>query len=284
MPLKTLIIGKDGQLGSELLRIIQGSIGTSRREGSANYVNLSVPKTIEDTILRESPDVVINAAANTNVDACEANKKEAYEVNALSVRSMESACSRTGSYLIHVSTDYVFDGEKGMYVESDIPNPINYFGLTKLVGESFAFTYDRSLVIRTSGIYGIKMNFPLFVIKTLRESGTVNCIDSYYSPIHATMLALAIKELVGKEIHGILNISGKRISRYEFATEIKNRLKIDTGNIVLNKTQTLAKARRPYDSSLNNEKAASMLSTNFMDLDKSIEYLKNYAEIKQNGI
>ncbi len=269
-----MVIGKEGQLGSELVRLIHNSIGTSRKENSGIFLDLRNSSAIEDKILKEMPGVVINAAAQTDVDGCEKNKNDAYAINARAVRNIARACSVIGSYLIHVSTDYVFDGTKGNYTEEDTPNPINYYGVSKAIGEAYALSYDDSLVIRTSGVYGIKMNFPLFVVKTLRENGTVNCIDSYYSPIHATMLAAAIQEIIEKRIYGILNVSGDRISRYDFATKIKETLKIETGSVNLVKTVPELKARRPYDSSLNNEKALRVLSTRFNNIESSIKLLE----------
>ena len=278
--MKVLVIGKDGQLGSELVRIIGGSKGTSRQKGSGIYLDLTNVNSIEDTILKEMPDVVVNAAAYTNVDGCEENKRDAFLVNGKAVGNMARACSVTDSYFIHISTDYVFDGANGNYTEDDTPNPVNYYGVSKLMGEAYALSYDDSLVIRTSGVYGIKMNFPLYVVKTLREGGTVNCIDSYYSPIHATLLAESIKELIEKRMYGILNVSGERLSRYDFALKIKKSLDIKTGNIYLVNNSPNLKARRPYDSSLKNDKAKKILSTKFYDTDKAMEYIARYGKAK----
>jgi dTDP-4-dehydrorhamnose reductase len=278
--MKVLVIGKDGQLGSELVRVIEGSRGTSRQSGSGIFLDLTNLNSIEDIIRKEKPEVVINAAAYTNVDGCEENKREAFLINGKAVGNMARVCSATRSYFIHISTDYVFDGERGNYTEDDIPNPVNYYGVSKLMGEAYALSYDDSLVIRTSGVYGIKMNFPLYVVKTLKEGGTVNCIDSYYSPIHATLLAEAIKELIEKRAYGILNVSGERLSRYEFALKIKKTLDIKSGNVSLVYSSQNLKARRPYDSSLLNEKAKKMLSTKFYNTDKALEYMAKYGVVR----
>ena len=278
--MKVLVIGKNGQLGSELVRVIEGSRGTSRQSGSGIFLDLTNLNSIEDIIRKEKPEVVINAAAYTNVDGCEENKREAFLINGKAVGNMARVCSATRSYFIHISTDYVFDGERGNYTEDDIPNPVNYYGVSKLMGEAYALSYDDSLVIRTSGVYGIKMNFPLYVVKTLKEGGTVNCIDSYYSPIHATLLAEAIKELIEKRAYGILNVSGERLSRYEFALKIKKTLDIKSGNVSLVYSSQNLKARRPYDSSLLNEKAKKMLSTKFYNTDKALEYMAKYGVVR----
>ena len=273
--MKVLVIGKDGQLGSELFRIIEGSVGTSRKYGTGIYLDLSIPNSIEDMILKEMPDVVINAAAYTDVDSCEENKRDAFLINGKAVASMVRACSVTESYFISISTDYVFDGESGNYAEDDIPSPVNYYGVSKLIGETYALSYDDSLVIRTSGVYGIKMNFPLYVVKTLREGKTVSCIDSFYSPINATLLAESIKELIDKRMYGMLNVAGERISKFDLANTIKEKLNIRTGNVELVSSSRNLKAMRPYDSSLDISKAKSILATRFYDTEKAMEYLRD---------
>ncbi|PYB68575.1 NAD(P)-dependent oxidoreductase [Thermoplasma sp. Kam2015] len=275
----TLIIGKDGQLGSELMNIIDDAIGTSRREKSDLHLDLRNTNSIEDTIMKVSPDVIVNAAAITDVDYCETHADEAYGVNSIAVKHIARAASVVGSYLIHISTDYVFDGSKGNYSESDIPNPINYYGLSKLMGEAFALSYDDSLVIRTSGVYGVKTNFPLYVAKTLRSGGTVTCIDSYYSPIHVRQLAFAIREIISRRLYGIIHVSGPRISRFDFATRIKERLGIDRGRIIMEGERKTLLAKRPYDSSLNNERAKRIIKYQFEDIDAGIEMLREKYEV-----
>src|SRR5579875_3812397 len=115
--MNVLVIGKDGQLGSELVRVIANSRGTSRKNDASLYLDLKNSSAVQDLIMKEMPDVVINAAAFTDVDACETNKHEAFAINSAVVRSIARACSVIGSYFVHVSTDYVFDGQKGDYKE-----------------------------------------------------------------------------------------------------------------------------------------------------------------------
>ena len=271
--MKVLVIGKNGQLGSELIRLIPGAIGTTREDGGDLKLDITNYEEVRRVISDEAPDVVINTAAITNVDECELKPDLALKVNGLSVKSMAKACESIDAYFIHISTDYVFDGKKGNYSEYEMPLPINYYGISKLIGDVFALSNDRSLVIRTSGVFGIKMNFPLFVIKTLRENGTVKCIDSLYSPIHATMLANAIREFVEKPAYGILNISGERVSRYDLANKIKEKFKIDKGKVELLNQATKMIAKRPFDSSLNNEKAKSLLNIKFESLDANLNMI-----------
>ncbi len=212
--MKTLIIGSDGQLGSQLMEFMPNPTGGASRKGKDSMrLDISDVHEVENLILSEKPDVVVNAAAITDVDLCEREREMALKVNGIAVRSMARACSVIGSYFIHISTDYVFDGEKGMYKEDDAPNPpLNYYGISKLYGEASALAYDETLVVRTSGVFGYKQNFPLFVLKTLQGNGTVKCIDSFYSPpIHARLLARAIAELLGRRLRDNQRIRCKDI-------------------------------------------------------------------------
>jgi dTDP-4-dehydrorhamnose reductase len=273
--MKVLVIGMEGQLGSELMNLFDDVVGTTRRNSSGIKLDIVNGTAVEDAILKNYPDVVINAAAFTNVDKGENDKENSYMVNAEAVRHIVRATSVIGAYLIHVSTDYVFDGTKGNYSEDDIPNPINYYGLSKLMGDAYALSYDDTIVVRTSGVFGKKSNFPLFVAKTLMEDKTVYAIDSYYSPISAKRLAIAIKDIVSKRYYGILNIAGRRTSRYDLAHRIKELLDIRTGKIELVDTIPSFVAKRPYDSSLNLAKIKAMTSVDVEEIDKDIIDMAN---------
>ncbi|WP_298279923.1 SDR family oxidoreductase [Ferroplasma sp.] len=273
--MKVLVIGMDGQLGSELMNLFDDVVGTTRRNSSGIQLDIVNGTAVEDAILKNYPDVVINAAAFTNVDKGENDKENSYMVNAEAVRHIVRATSVIGAYLIHVSTDYVFDGTKGNYREDDIPNPINYYGLSKLMGDAYALSYDDTIVVRTSGVFGKKSNFPLFVAKTLMENKTVYAIDSYYSPISAKRLAISIKNIVSKRYYGILNIAGSRTSRYDLAQRIKELLDIRTGKIELVNTIPSFVAKRPYDSSLDLTKIKAMTSVDVEEIDKDILDMAN---------
>ncbi len=186
---------------------------------------------------------------------------------------MVRASSVIGSYFVQISADYVFDGTKGNYVESDIPNPINFYGFTKALGEAYALSYDDSVVIRTSGVFGKKSNFPMFVAKALSRGDTVFCLDSYYSPISARKLALAIRDVIEKRFYGVLNVSGPRISRYDFANMIRERLRLGGGRIALAESIDRMTAKRPKDSSLDSSKANGFVSVNINTLEDDIDLI-----------
>jgi dTDP-4-dehydrorhamnose reductase len=288
--MRVLVIGASGQLGRALYGMLksQGNevIGTYNT-GAKSDIKLDITDYVhlEDLIIKSRPDVIINCAAMTDVDGCEVDRKRCYAINAEAVRHMARASRVVGSYLIHVSTDYVFDGEKGMYREEEEPNPVNYYGLAKLLGEAYALSYDYSIVIRTSGVYsGHKSNFPRFVIEMLSKGQQVNAIeDSWYSPIHSMQLAQAIAELIVQRRTGILNIAGSRVSRYDFALKIAEATGLPKELVRPVKLLEMKwKARRPRDSSLDVGKASSYLSSRFYDLTTGIRLLVE--ETRQLGL
>ncbi|MEM1649250.1 NAD(P)-dependent oxidoreductase, partial [Saccharolobus sp.] len=226
---------------------------------------------LEDFIIKKRPDVIINTASMTDVDKCEVERERAYRVNAEAVKHIVRASRVIEAYLIHIITDYVFDGQKGLYKEEDLPNPVNYYGLSKLLGETYALSYDDSLVVRTSGVFRHK-GYPVYVYKTLKEDKEVSAFKGYYSPISARKLAEAISELIQYRKTGILNVAGERISRVDLAMKIKDKFNLG-GSI---KEVDYVKgwiAKRPFDSSLDISKAKKILSIDFYSLDENLRYM-----------
>ncbi len=263
-------LGAGGQLGREITKLYHDSIPVYHSK-SDNHLNLNLMdfENLKRLIEDRKPDILINCSAYTNVDRCETQKFDALNINALSVREMSRMCNIIGTKLVHVSTDYVFDGDVGDYKENDIPNPINYYGLTKLLGDCYAETSEDSLIVRTSGVYGNSANFPRFVYQTLKSGGEVNALVGFYSPIHAVNLATAIKELVERNVKGIFNVAGMRTSRYTFAKALKQFFEL-SGSINEVKEFKGMIARRPFDSSLNTEKARSIVPFDFYSLESSL--------------
>ncbi len=269
--MKVLITGAGGQLGKELSNRLNNSIALSH-----DAFDIKNIKNIENILGKYNFDTIINCAAMTNADKCETDIGDAYYINGLSMRYITDYCRKNDKYLIHVSTDYVFGGDKGNYNENDVPHPVNYYGLSKLIGDSYADSYENSLIIRTSGLYGIKNNFPLYLINNLKNNHKINAFDNYYSPINVRVLARSILELLDIKPVGIINISGPRLSRYEFALKIADKFDLDKKLILKTDYRlTNLKAVRPYDSSLNNEKARTILKFNFEDLDYNLNEFKN---------
>jgi dTDP-4-dehydrorhamnose reductase len=264
---KILIFGSSGQLGTQLVNLLRNDYSVI----SINHKDLDFNKfyLIEDIILKNNPDMIINCAAITEVDICEVDMKNSYNVNSEAVKHILRPLKITNSYFINISTDYVFDGLKGNYTENDLPNPINYYGLTKLLGDIYSSSYDNSLIIRTSGVF-LNKGFPVFVYKNLMENNMVTAIPGYYSPISAYNLARAIKEILPLNKVGILNIAGNRTSRYELAVKISELFNLNK-NIRENPVEL--RAKRPFDSSLNIENAKKLIDFNFYDTNENLKHM-----------
>ncbi len=276
----TLVFGGSGQLGQELGKIINGAKMTFKeKEIQGIKLDLENSLQIEDIIIKLRPEIIINAAAMTDVDGCEKFKERAMKINAEAVRHMIRAASVVKSYFVQISTDYVFDGKKGNYSENDLPNPLNYYGLTKLLGDTYALSYDYSLIVRTSGVYSnVKNNFPLFVLNSLKEGKHVNAVDNmYYSPIHASQLAEALFQLISERRTGIINVASERVSRYEFAVKIAKAASLDTSLIRRIKSKDMNWiAKRPLDSSLDSSKVKKFINTD-ISLNEGIRRLIGHA-------
>ncbi len=249
---------------------------------NVNVVRMDISNTIEleDLVMKTRPETIIHTAALTNVDLCETNKEKAWKINVEATRSIVRAARVIKSYIVYVSTDYVFDGEKGLYTESDYPNPVNYYGLTKLIGEEIVRSSDLLYtIIRPSTIYGIggsKKSFAEYVIEKLSKGEEIYAvIDQYVSPTLNTLLADAIIEVIDMRPMGTLHIAGERMNRYEFAIKIAETFNLPKEKIHKASMKDMKhwKARRPRDSSLDTSKARRLLKTNFYDTKKALQLL-----------
>ena len=265
-----MILGSGGQLGCELHKLYMDAICFDHSLNGPNSIDFQNLERLETEIINSDAKWVINSAAFTNVDACETNKELAYIVNGLAVKTIVIASKRINANLLHVSTDYIFDGSTGHYKEYDFPNPVNYYGISKLIGETFAQTYEKSIIVRTSGVYGSKNNFPNFVYKNLKESKRVKVLDGYYSPIHAKNLALAIKSLIENNRFGLYNVAGIRTSRLDLALQIAMKYNFDSTLIEKVEKIESFKAVRPYDSSLDISKAKKIIDFDFYSYESNL--------------
>ena len=267
---RILILGAGGQLGRELLNIYPDAIGFYHADSKKSVIDLSDFLSISRKIVSAHPDVIINAAALANVDRCEKEREYALAVNGYAVKAMVSSARELGIPFIHVSTDYVFDGSESLYTENSTPNPINYYGLSKLAGDIYADSYDKSLIVRTSGVFGYSSNFPKFVYKTLSEGNAVKAIPGFYSPIHARNLAIAIRKLIDLNQRGIINVAGERISRFDLAKQIAEVFGFSQSLITESAEVKSMIAKRPYDSSLDIAKAKGLLHEDLFSVKSNL--------------
>ncbi len=209
-----------------------------------------------DLIRSLKPRYIVLTAAMTNVDGCESDRMSALNINALGPRNVATAAGEVGAKLIHVSTDYVFDGEQGSYREDDPVSPINYYGESKLAGELFIKEIlDDYVIARTSVLYGwnpSRLNFVTWAVQEMKLGNRINIVnDQYNSPTLSSNLADMI--LAIKDQTGIFHTSGcERINRYDFALKTARAFGLDESLINPITSDRLSwKARRPKDSSLD---------------------------------
>ncbi|MEM0171605.1 dTDP-4-dehydrorhamnose reductase [Thermofilum sp.] len=288
--MKILVTGASGLVGHKVVEV-------ALKKGHEVYsfyrehaVKMGVPIMIDitdgekllKTVSQIKPHAIIHTAAYTDVDGCEANRDLAWRVNADATKKIAIASTENGSHMVYVSTDYVFDGEKGLYLEEDQPNPVNYYGFTKLKGEEFVKEHAVEWCIaRTSVIYGWsltgKLNFATWLINNLRQGKEIRAlIDQYVSPTLNTNLAQMLLEIAERNITGVLHTAGAtRVSRYEYATKLAEALNLRKELI---KPATMSdipwKAKRPRDSSLNVSKALNMLNAKPLSLDQALREMK----------
>jgi len=248
--IKTLIIGSNGMLGSDLCKVFPDAVKLTHHD-----LDITDREQVIESILKIKPDVVINAAAYTNVDGCEDNKELAFQVNGYGPGYIAEACARVGAKLVHFSTDYVFDGSKKEYVESDIPNPINVYGHSKLLGEKKIIeNMDDYRIVRISWLFGIHgKNFVETMLKLSGEMDTVKVVnDQFGKPTYTMDLANKIRETIELD-PGIYHITNDGVcSWYEFASSIIDNL------IPCTSEEFPRKAKRPKYSVLTNTKTEPM--------------------------
>ncbi|KRF00389.1 NAD(P)-dependent oxidoreductase [Paenibacillus sp. Soil766] len=221
--MKIVITGAGGQLGYDLKRVLSPVHEVISWE--KQKLDIRDEQTVMEKLLHERPDVVVHAAAYTNVDKAELEKESAYQVNALGALHISTACEILGAKLVYVSTDYVFDGTKSTpYDENDVPNPLNIYGHSKLLGEKFvAMTCLKHFIVRTSWLYGQKgINFVTKVLEKAREDSPLSIVDDQFgSPTYCLDLAIFIRELIETDRYGLYHASNQGVcSRYEFAKHI----------------------------------------------------------------
>lgn len=279
------------ETGCRFVLLSSGSEYVNKRKQDAVYTfDIREKKTLDFILSEEKPDVVINATAMTDVDACEDNKKLAMELNAILPESLAIFANKYKYHLITFSTDYIFDGKRGPYTEEVLPNPINYYGKSKLAGENAVRieAEKRSTIIRTNVVYSNssynKTDFIHWVINALKEEKRLNIIDGQWcNPTLADDIAKGIYKIIGKNSTGIFNFAGRTYyNRYQIAMLIAEIFKFDKSLITKIPAKELKqKAIRPDKGGLINLKAETMLNMKFSDLETGLINLKH--QLNQEG-
>lgn len=292
--MKFLVTGSAGLVGSQVAKDLVKSQNqvyscyhdAKPLDGIPVKLDLANNENMTKVVEEVKPDVIIHLAAMTNVDLCEKEKDLALQINAQATEVLSKQAAKHGSFFLYVSTDYVFDGQKGMKKESDIPNPVDYYGYSKYQGElAVQDMASNWCIARTStpfGIHGTKKSFPSFVIENLQSKKEISVVtDQFTSPTFVPNLSQMLIEISTRQMLGVIHLAGAtRISRYDMAVLVAKKLGLDTSLLKqssINNMDWIAK--RPRDSSLDVSRATQLLNEKPIPveqgLDRFIEQIKN---------
>jgi dTDP-4-dehydrorhamnose reductase len=276
-----LLTGANGLLGQKLVSLLAGNesvtlVATARGENRLphtngyNYQQMDITnrQQVLDVVAEVRPDVIIHTAAMTNVDLCETEKDACWKQNVSAVEYIVEACQQNDVFLVHVSTDFIFDGAAGPYNETAEPNPISFYGWSKFAAEKAVIHSPiRWAIARTVLVYGIahdmsRSNIILWVKKSLEDGKTIKVVtDQFRSPTMAEDLAMGCWLLADQRAEGIFNISGRDVlTPYEMAILTADYFDLDKSLITKADASTFTQAaRRPPRTGFSIEKAKRVL-------------------------
>ncbi len=290
---RLLVVGANGMLGQRVIEfysplndveILASSIEDKPLLDHVQYIksDITVRNDIKKVVYDFCPDFIINAAAFTNVDLSETERELAWKINVKGVEYLAESARVIDAHLIHISTDYIFDGKNGPYLENDIPNPLGYYARTKLAGENaIKISGAKYSIIRTNVLYGIakfgRPDFVKWVVDSLRSKKQIRIVtDQINNPTFIDDVVQAINKIIELRKEGIYNIGGAEfISRYDFTLMIADYFNLDKNLIVPIKTEELNQpARRPLKSGLITIKAQSELGYKPHTILQTFELMK----------
>ena len=260
--MKVLIIGANGQLGVDLVNVFRAK---EYDVITLNHEQVSVvnQKLLAKLLTEMAPNVVINTAAMHNVEDCEEKPEASFQVNGLGASNLSTICEEIGATLVHFSTDYIFDGrKKSSYIESDLPNPLNTYGVTKLAGEHYIQAISKKYyVIRVSGLYGNSicrakgLNFVDLMIKLSKEKEEIRVVDNeILTPTSTHAIAQQVEHLVSNHgAYGIYHMTAQGACSWNrFAKQIFYLIKASVILKIANPDEFPMKTLRPTYSVLEN--------------------------------
>ncbi|MBT1688743.1 SDR family oxidoreductase [Dawidia soli] len=275
--MKILVTGANGLLGQKLTALLQQTVGitlvaTARGKSvlpltSGRFVPLDVTDghAVEHVLATEKPDVIIHTAAMTQVDQCETEREQCWAANVTAVEHIVNACNRHAIHLVHVSTDFVFDGSHGPLDETEPPHPVNYYGESKLAAEQYIQRHATAgwAILRTVLVYGItndmsRSNIVLWVKNSVEQGKTIQVVDDQWrTPTLAEDLAQGCYLAAAKRAQGIYHISGKDfLSPYQIALATADYFHLDKALIqATDSTRFTQPAKRPAKTGFTIEKA-----------------------------
>jgi dTDP-4-dehydrorhamnose reductase len=266
--MKVLLIGANGQLGTDLAKVFRAA-GDTVAPFTHAQLDVSSEAQIANAMSDVKPDVILNTAAFHRVDECETNSAPAFQVNGTAVMHLSRAAKAAGATLVHYSTDYVFGGyEKGgPYDETDLTAPVNVYGASKIVGEHLIAAYaDRYFAIRTCGLYGVAGssgkggNFVETMLKKAKAGDVIKVVDDQIlTPTYTADLAEATRNLILTGKYGLYHVSSEgQCSWYEFTRYIFEQAGLDANLSPVKSSAFPSPVRRPANSVLSKAKLRSV--------------------------
>lgn len=294
-PKKILLTGANGLLGQKTTEIFARESEhelhltdiQEKAEEPRKYkyfpLDITNKEQVKETAKRIKPDIIINAAAYTNVDGCETDRELSWRINVDAVKNLIIASRTSSAKVVHISSDYIFDGKTGNYDENSTPSPRSFYGREKLASENalVASGIDYA-IIRTMIIYGngtnVKLNFALWLIDQLSNDKPVTIVDDQFGqPTMVDDLGLALLRIVDRNKTGVYNVSGSEyLSRYAFALKLADIFELDSKLIIPIKTADLKQAaERPMNSSFILLKAQTELGIKPLNVNEGLHMLKH---------
>ncbi|MFC1620655.1 dTDP-4-dehydrorhamnose reductase [Candidatus Neomarinimicrobiota bacterium] len=279
---RILITGASGQLGHALRQGYQSDenlllTDTVPDSPDVKTLDISVRNQVKEQIDAFQPDVIINTAAFTDVDGNEREPDTAQLINTTSVEYLLAAGEQYGTRVVQISTDYVFDGTKGPYLENDRPSPLSVYGQTKLAAEQLLLTNGKHLIIRANVLFGPDLDSPAsfvrWVVSSLKDGKSIRVVDDQVNnPTLTTHLAAAIRLAVDQKATGLYHYGGLEfMTRYQFALRIAQHFRLPDDLIEPISTAELGQlAPRPLKSGLICSKMKMELHVTNADIDEAL--------------
>jgi len=279
-----LLTGANGMLGTHISKIdlYNYKITSFSKKNGKNNLDITDSAKVKEVLEFIKPNFIVNCAAFTNVDKSEIDKKLTHRVNVHGLNNLIKYSSPK-TKIIHISSDYVFDGTKGNYLENDITRPINYYGKTKLEAENLLIGANRPYTIfRPNVIFDFSSNnFFTFIYNSLKNKQDINIVnDQISNPTYAPHFAKIIIESIILDVEGVFHFGSlDNISRYDFALKIANFYNFNIENIKPISSKLLGQnAERPLNTSLNCNKIINNFDIEILPISYYLEKNKNYYE------